>query len=128
LKYWFWPMVLAIHLPDTVFIFLAYVKPASMPLIAGGVAVEQFGYGFGFVAYTLFMIMVSEGKHKTAHYAICTGIMALGMMLPGMISGWIQEQVGYELFFVWVLVTTIPAFIVAALVRIPPEFGRKVTP
>jgi PAT family beta-lactamase induction signal transducer AmpG len=89
------------------------------------VAVEQFGYGFGFTAYTMFMIMVSEGDHKTVHYAISTGIMALGMMLPAMASGWLQEQLGYQNFFLWVMAATIPGFIVAGLVKIDPEFGKK---
>ena len=73
----------------------------------------------------MFMIMVSEGEHKTSHYAICTGFMALGMMLPGMFSGWLQDHVGYQHFFLWVIISTIPGFIVAALVRIPPDFGKK---
>jgi PAT family beta-lactamase induction signal transducer AmpG len=71
------------------------------------------------------MILVAEGDHKTAHYAICTGFMALGMMLPGMISGWIQETIGYGMFFIWVVFSTIPGFIVPALVKIPASFGRK---
>ena len=73
----------------------------------------------------LFMIMVAEGEHKTAHFAICTGFMALGMMLPGMFSGWLQDNVGYRYFFLWVVLSTIPGFIVAALVKIEPEFGKK---
>jgi PAT family beta-lactamase induction signal transducer AmpG len=87
--------------------------------------IEQFGYGFGFTAYMLYMIHVAEGSHKTAHYAIGTGFMALGLMLPGMWSGWLQEQLGYPLFFAWVMLATIPGVLVAALVRIPPGFGRK---
>ena len=125
LRSWLWPMVLIMHLPDLAFVCLAYAQPSSYLLIGAAVAVEQFGYGFGFTAYLLFMIMVSEGEHKTAHYAICTGFMALGMMLPGMFSGWVQEHVGYQHFFLWVIISTIPGFIVAALVKIEPEFGRK---
>jgi PAT family beta-lactamase induction signal transducer AmpG len=87
--------------------------------------VEQFGYGFGFTAYTMFMIMVSEGKYRTVHYAISTGFMALGMMVPAMASGWLQEQLGYQNFFLWVTAATIPGFVVAGLVRINPEFGKK---
>ena len=71
------------------------------------------------------MVLVADGEHKTAHYAICTGFMALGMMLPGMVSGWIQQQLGYQNFFIWACVSTLPAFAMAALVRIPAEFGRK---
>ncbi len=71
------------------------------------------------------LIYISEGKFKTAHYAIATGFMALGMMLPGMISGWIQEQIGYQQFFIWVCISTIPAFIITKFVPIDPEFGKK---
>ena len=125
LRRWLWPMVLAVQVPNLVFVYLAYVQPSSLAVIATALVVEQLGYGFGFAAYLLFMIMVSEGPRKTSHYAICTGFMALGMMLPGMASGWIQEQLGYASFFVWVCFATLPAFIVAGLVRIDPGFGRK---
>src|SRR4051794_40784598 len=118
-------MVLCTHLPDLAFVYLAYAKPDNYGTISAAVAIEQFGYGFGFAAYTLFMIMVAQGEHKTSHYAICTGIMALGMMLPGMFSGWLQDHIGYQHFFLWVIISTIPGFIVAALVRIPPDFGKK---
>ena len=125
LRAWLWPMVIIMHAPDLAFVYLSYAQPSSIVLISAAVAVEQFGYGFGFTAYMLFMIMVAEGPHKTAHYAICTGIMALGMMVPGMFSGWLQDHIGYQHFFLWVIISTIPGFIVAALVKIPPEFGRK---
>ena len=125
LRFWLWIMVCAIHLPDTMFIYLSQVQPHNFLLINLAVAVEQFGYGFGFTAYMLYMIMVSEGEHKTAHYAICTGFMALGMMLPGMFSGWLQEQIGYQHFFLWVILSTIPGFVVAAFVKVDPEFGKK---
>lgn len=125
LKYWLWPMVIIMHTPDLVFVYLSYFQPQNLFIIISSVALEQFGYGFGFTAYMMYMIMISQGKHKTAHYAICTGIMALGMMLPGMFSGWLQEHIGYNHFFIWVLLSTIPGFIVAALVKIDPEFGKK---
>jgi PAT family beta-lactamase induction signal transducer AmpG len=125
LRFWLWPMVFAMHLPDLAFVYLAYVKPENPAIISAAVAVEQFGFGFGFTAYTLFMIMVSAGEHRTSHYAICTGFMALGMMLPGMFSGWLQDHVGYQHFFLWVIISTIPGFIVAAQVRIPPDFGKR---
>ena len=125
LRRWLWPMVLAINVPNAVYLFLALARPDSFLVINAAVAVEQFGYGFGFTAFLLYLIYVSEGEHKTAHYAIGTGLMALGMMIPGMISGWLQEVVGYEAFFVWVLVATAPSFLVAALVKIDPEFGKK---
>ncbi|MES2741599.1 MAG: MFS transporter [Pseudomonadota bacterium] len=126
LKRCLWLMVLAVHLPDLVFVYLASALPHNLVLIAACIATEQFGYGFGFTSYMLYMIMVVDGPHKTAHYAICTGFMALGMMLPGMASGWIQEQLGYQHFFIWVCIATIPAFVMAALVKIDPQFGKKV--
>lgn len=125
LKRCLWLMVFSVHLPDLVFVFLATEQPQNIYVISAALAVEQFGYGFGFTAMMLYMIMVSEGAHKTAHYAICTGLMALGMMVPGMFSGRIQEYLGYQHFFIWVCVATIPAFIMAALVKIDPEFGKK---
>jgi PAT family beta-lactamase induction signal transducer AmpG len=125
LKFWIWMMVCAIHLPDLVYVYLSHASPGHLILINLSVAVEQFGYGFGFTAYTMFMIIVSEGNYKTVHYSICTGIMALGMMVPGMFSGWIQEQLGYQNFFLWVMAATIPGFIVTGLVKIDPEFGKK---
>ncbi|HTS00668.1 MAG TPA: AmpG family muropeptide MFS transporter [Bacteroidota bacterium] len=125
LRFWLWPMVVVMHLPDLVFVYLSHVQPESFLLINVAVAVEQFGYGFGFTAYMLYMIMVSEGEHKTAHYALCTGFMALGMMLPGMASGAIQEWLGYPHFYVWVMLSTIPGFIVTALISIDKNFGKK---
>ena len=88
-------------------------------------AIEQFGYGFGFTAFMLYMLYFARGPHKTAHYAICTGFMALGMMIPGMWSGWVQELVGYRHFFVWVVVATIPGFIATALIPLDSRFGRR---
>ncbi len=125
IKKWLWPMVLAMNLPNLVYVFLAFVQTQHLGIITAAVVVEQFGYGFGFTAYVLFMIYLSEGKHKTAHYALCTGFMALGMMLPGMISGWIQEQIGYQNFFVWVMLCTIPGFIIINFLKIDPKFGAK---
>ena len=126
LKFWLWIMVFAMHLPDLIFIYLSHALPESLLLVGSAVAVEQFGYGFGFTAYTMYMIMVSQGEYKTVFYAIGTGIMALGMMLPAMASGWIQEMLGYKNFFIWITITTIPGFIVAALVKIDPSYGKKV--
>ncbi len=125
LKFWLWPMLLAIHLPDAVFIWLAYAQPENLSVIGAGVAVEQFGYGFGFTAFMLYMIYIARGEHRTAHYAICTGFMALGMMIPGMWSGWLQAHIGYPHFFVWVILATIPSFIVAARIPLDAEFGKR---
>jgi PAT family beta-lactamase induction signal transducer AmpG len=125
LKYWMLPMVFAMNLPNLMFVLLAFVQPESLWIITGSVVIEQFGYGFGFTAFMLYMIYVSDGKHKTAHYALCTGFMALGMMLPGMISGWIQEMIGYRYFFIWVMICTIPGFIIINYLRYDPKFGMK---
>ncbi len=165
LKFWMWIMVCVIHLPDITFVYLSHVQPENLFIITSAVAVEQFGYGFGFTAYMLYMVMISEGPYKTAHYAICTGLMALGMMIPGMFSGHLQTYLGvdniffylkdssnfiasalynfgemldslikgmlgntppgYRVFFIWVMISTIPGFIVPALVKIDPEFGKK---
>lgn len=125
LKAMLWPMILATHVPVAVFLVLALYQPTSLWLIGGALAVEQFGYGFGFTAYMLYMMLVADGPHRTAHYAICTGFMALGMMLPGMAAGWIEDQVGYVKFFAWVLLCTVPSFLVVARLKIDPEFGRK---
>jgi PAT family beta-lactamase induction signal transducer AmpG len=127
LKSWIWVMVCAMHLPILVFVYVSQAMPDDFHLINLCVALEQFGYGFGFTAYTMFMIMVSEGEYKTVHYAISTGIMALGMMVPAMFSGWLQEQIGYQNYFLWVMAATIPGFVVTALVKIDPEFGKKKT-
>jgi PAT family beta-lactamase induction signal transducer AmpG len=125
LKYWIWWMTIAINLPNLVYVYLSYATPSNFVLIASSVAIEQFGYGFGFTAYMLFMIMFADGKSKTAHFAICTGLMALGMMLPGMLSGWLQEIIGYQNFFIWVMICTIPGFLVIRFLKIDPGFGIK---
>lgn len=125
LRFWLWPMVFCMNLPNLLYVYLAYAQPDSYSLIGAAVVVEQFGYGFGFTAYLLYMIMLSQGRHKASHYALCTGFMALGMMLPGMVSGWLEDQVGYLNFFLWVMVFTLPGFVVAWLVKIDPTFGMK---
>jgi PAT family beta-lactamase induction signal transducer AmpG len=122
---WLWPMVIAINLPNAMYLLLAVIRPEGLWLVSGAVAVEQFGYGFGFAAFLLVLIYIAEGEHKTAHYAIGTGLMALGMMIPGMFSGWLEDILGYETFFWWVLIATIPSFLVTARIRIDPEFGKK---
>lgn len=125
LKFWIWIMACAMHLPDLVYVYLSQSLPNNFSLINLSVALEQFGYGFGFTAYTMFMIMVSEGPYRTVHYAISTGIMALGMMFPAMFSGWLQEHLGYQNYFLWVMGATIPGFIVTGFVKIDPKFGKK---
>ncbi len=125
LKRWLWPMALMMNLPNLVYVYFAYVQPQSLLIIASGVAFEQFGYGFGFTAFMLYLIFMSQGEFKTAHYAIGTGIMALGMMLPGMFAGYIQEAVGYAPFFIWVCLCTIPGFILLKFLKIDSDFGKK---
>ena len=125
LKRALWPMVFAVHVPDLMFVFLSAYLPQDIWIISAGIAIEQFGYGFGFAALLLYMIMVADGAHKTAHYAICTGLMAMGMMIPGMFSGKVQAFLGYHNFFIYICIMTLPAFLMAALVKIDPEFGKK---
>jgi PAT family beta-lactamase induction signal transducer AmpG len=126
LKYWLWPMIFAINLPDLVYVYLSFSQTTNFLIINTMIAIEQFGYGFGFTAFMLYLIYIADGDHKTSHYAIATGLMALGMMIPGMFSGWIQENIGYQLFFIWVCIATIPAFIAAKYIPIDPEFGKKI--
>jgi PAT family beta-lactamase induction signal transducer AmpG len=125
LKRMLWPMILIMHTPNLVFVYLAVAQPGSLLLIGSALVVEQFAYGFGFTAYMLYMMMVAQGANKTAHYAICTGFMALGMMLPGMAAGWIQDHLGYVKFFVWVCVATIPSFVAVAFLKVDAAFGKK---
>ena len=125
LKRMLWPMIIIMHTPNLVFVYLAVTQPGSLYLIGGALVVEQFAYGFGFTAYMLYMMMAAEGENKTAHYAICTGFMALGMMLPGMAAGWIQDHLGYVNFFAWVCLATIPSFVATAFLKVDPAFGKK---
>lgn len=126
-KRWILPMALAINLPDLLYVYLAGTTPDTLWVVITSVAIEQFGYGFGFTAYMLYLIYVADGEHKTAHYAIGTGFMALGMMLPGMAAGWIQEMIGYTNFFIWVCICTIPGIFASYLVmrKMEPSFGKK---
>lgn len=125
LKYWLWPMVMAISLPDAVYVYMSMTLPDSLTVIGSCIFIEQLGYGFGFTAYTLYMIYFAQGKYPTAHFAISTAFMSLGMMLPGMISGKIQEWLGYENFFIWVMACTAVTFLVSAFIKVDPKFGTK---
>lgn len=125
LKRWLWPMVWAISLPDIVYVYLSYVQTASLPVISACLFIEQFGYGFGFTAYMLFLIYYARGTHETAHYAIATAFMAAGMMLPGMMAGALQEWMGYQGFFIWVMACCAVTFIVSAFLKIEEGFGKK---
>ncbi len=125
LKRWLWPMVIAITLPDVVYVVMAYLMPTSLWVISSFVFVEQFGYGFGFSAYMLYLIYYSQGEHKTSHYALCTAFMALSMMIPGLFAGALQEAVGYQLFFIIVMAACSLTYIVTAFLKIDPAFGKK---
>jgi PAT family beta-lactamase induction signal transducer AmpG len=122
---WMFPMFLAMHLPIIGFILLAFFHPSSIYYIYAVVILEQFGYGFGFTGFMMFLIHVAEGESKTAHYALATGFMALGMMIPGMLSGYIQQYLGYQHFFIWVLLATIPGLILSRFLIFPKDFGKK---
>lgn len=126
-KKWLWPMVWAITLPDLVYVGLSVFLPHNIWLISAAIAIEQFGYGFGFTAYMLFMLYFCQGENQTSHYAICTGFMALSMMLPGMFAGMLQQYLGYTTFFILVVICTSLTFIVAAMINIDPSFGKKTT-
>jgi PAT family beta-lactamase induction signal transducer AmpG len=125
LKRWLWPMVCAITLPDIVYVFMAYALPHSLLLINVCIFIEQFGYGFGFTAYMLYLIYYSQGEYKTSHYALCTAFMALSMMIPGLFAGALQEMVGYRMFFIIVMAFCSVTFIMSALLKIDPSFGKK---
>ena len=126
LKRWLWPMVMAISIPDAVYLYMSLTQTDSAFLIASCVFVEQLGYGFGFTAYMMFLIYFARGESSTSVYALCTAFMALGMMLPGMMAGWLSDVLGYQNFFIWILVACSVTFIVTAFLHIDPEFGKKV--
>ena len=117
LQRWLWPMALSLVLPNLVYVLLSFYQPQSITLVSLSVFIEQFGYGFGFTAYMLYLIHYSRGPQATAHYAICTAFMALGMMLPGMVAGWLQEQLGYVGFFSWVMLCCVATLIACGLIK-----------
>lgn len=125
LKKWLQPMAWSMSLTCLTFVYLSYFQDHSLLTVNICVFIEQFGYGFGFTAYMLYLIYYSEGKYKTSHYAICTGLMALSMM-TGMIAGWIQETIGYRHFFVWTMICCIATIVVAMIVKVDPNFGKKI--
>lgn len=125
LKRWIFPMALSITLPNLAYVYLSFFQPENFWLINIAVGVEQLGYGFGFAAYLLYMIYFADGEHKTAHYAFCTGFMAMGMMLPGMMAGWLQELVGYQNFFLIIVACAIPTLAVIPFLKIDKDFGKK---
>ena len=125
LKRWLWPMVMAMSLPNIFYIFLAYYQPEGLLWVNLAVGIEQFGYGFGFTLYMLFMLYFSQGASKTAHYALCTGFMALSMIIPGSIAGLLSDLLGYYQSFILVMLLVPISFYVAYLIRIPDNFGKK---
>lgn len=122
-----WPMALSLALPCAVYLWMALDPSLPLWLIGVCIAVEQFGYGFGFTAYTLYMIFLSEGAFKTSHYSLCTAFMAASMMLPGLFAGVLQESMGYPLYFALVLACSLATAAAVLIVRrkLPEEFGRK---
>ncbi len=125
LKKWLLPMMLSLNIPNMFYALLAITKTTNIIAITGVVIIEQLGYGFGFTAFLIYLLYVADGKSKTSHYAIATGFMALGAMLAGAISGFIQEQLGYSLFFIWVVIAAIPSFILLKYIKFPADFGKK---
>ena len=125
LRKWLWPMVCAITLPDLVYVYLAFALPSNIIIVNICVFIEQFGYGFGFTAYMLYLIYYSRGNYKTSHYALCTAFMALSMMIPGLFAGALQESVGYMSFFIIVIAFCSVTFAVTSLLKIDPSFGKK---
>ena len=125
LKKWIRPMAWSMSLTCLSFVLLSQLESPSMLLINACVFIEQFGYGFGFTAYMLYLIYFSEGKYATSHYALCTAFMAAGLMLPGMFAGWLQEQIGYQNFFIWTIICCVATIGVAYMVKIDPKFGVK---
>ena len=120
-----WPMALSLTLPCLSFVFLAVFQPESIWVTGACVVLDQFGYGFGFTAYMLYLIYFSEGEFKTAHYSLCTAFMALSMMIPGMVAGYIQEALGYTRFFCFVMVCCLVTVAVTAMLKVDPEYGKK---
>ena len=125
LKKSLWPMAMALTLPCLSFVFLAAFQPQNLVLVSSCVALDQFGYGFGFTAYMLYLIYYSDGEYKTAHYSLCTAFMALSMMIPGMVAGYVQEGLGYTDFFIFVMVCCLVTVAVTAMLKVDPEYGKK---
>ena len=127
LKKWMLPMILSLNVPNILYAVLAITKTTNIVAVTATVVFEKFGYGFGFAAFLMYLIYIADGKSKTSHYAIATGFMALGMMLPGMISGYMQRWLGYDGFFVWVVIAALPAFFLLKFIKYPADFGKKIS-
>ena len=120
-------MVLSLNVPNILYAILALTGTTNIIAVTATVVFEKFGYGFGFAAFLMYLIYIAEGKSKTSHYAIATGFMALGMMLPGMISGYMQQWLGYGGFFIWVVIAALPAVLLLPFIKYPADFGKKAT-
>ena len=127
LKKWMLPMLISLNAPNALYALLAVTGTTEAWAVTGTVIVEQFGYGFGIAGFMVYLIYVAEGNSKTSHYALATGFMALGMMLPGLISGYMQEWLGYDGFFIWVVLAALPAFIILRYIKYPADFGKAKT-
>jgi PAT family beta-lactamase induction signal transducer AmpG len=127
LRTWLLPMAIMLNVPNLAYLALAYYQPENLVYVGLGVIIEKFGYGFGFTGYMLYMLYLARGLHQTSFYAICTGFMTLGLILPGSLAGYPLEWLGYTGFFTWIMVATIPSFVVAAMVyaQLDPQFGRR---
>lgn len=128
LKKWMLPMILSLNIPNVLYALLALTKTTSLIAVSTTVVFEKFGYGFGFTAFLMYLIYIADGKSKTSHYAIATGFMALGMMLPGMASGYIQQWLGYGGFFIWVVIAALPSLFLLKSIKFPADFGKKTKP
>ncbi len=125
LRRWLWPMVIALNAPNLVYVYLAWVRPDDLLVVNALIGVESFGYGFGFSAYMMYLIHFARGEYQTTHYAFATGLMALAVWAAQFWSGWMEEWLGYQGFFLWVVALTLPGFAVAYLVDVPTRFGRR---
>lgn len=125
LKKWMLPMVLSLNVPNILYAILALTHTDHIVAVTATVVFEKFGYGFGFAAFLMYLIYIAEGKSKTSHYAIATGFMALGMMLPGMLSGYMQSWLGYSGFFIWVVLAALPALFLLRYIKYPADYGKK---
>ncbi|RNC89621.1 MAG: MFS transporter [Allomuricauda sp.] len=125
LKKWMLPMILSLNVPNILYAILAWTQTTNIFAVTATVVFEKFGYGFGFAAFLMYLIYIADGQSKTSHYAIATGFMALGMMLPGMLSGFMQEWLGYSGFFIWVVIAALPAVFLLPFLKYPADYGKK---
>jgi PAT family beta-lactamase induction signal transducer AmpG len=127
LRAWLMPMAAMMNLTNVAFLALAYFQPTNLVWVSIAVMIEKFGYGLGFTGYMLYMLYIARGKHQTSFYAICTGFMSLGLIVPGSFAGYPLESLGYTGFFIWILIATIPSFLVTWIVcqQMDPAFGRR---